>query len=256
MLCRPYDLRSTDRVQHNRDQRATLRSRIYGPDFKYPRSTPIRTSSDLRSGFNLEPIWADLIADIHRGSNGWHAIFHLQPTRRQRRPFPAVALCRSEGARRPGARTHESTAVMRWADEGELHGKVLPGFRTEQGSSVEEVQHDDDFPRRWEIEGHPLIFTEHRGHERIPGDTKKRPEWSPMTRQRRWRISSISRCSHRWRQNLCFWQPRWWEDEAAKGFYTRARSDFWAILAGCRRPMCSVCYAEKLPTGRCNCHGG
>jgi hypothetical protein len=30
MLCQPYDLRSTDRVQRNRDQRATLRSRIYG----------------------------------------------------------------------------------------------------------------------------------------------------------------------------------------------------------------------------------
>jgi hypothetical protein len=44
---------------------------IDGADFKYSRSTPIRTSSDLRSGFNLEPIWADLIADIHHGSNGW-----------------------------------------------------------------------------------------------------------------------------------------------------------------------------------------
>jgi hypothetical protein len=29
-LLQPYDLRSTDRVQHNRDQRSTLRSRIYG----------------------------------------------------------------------------------------------------------------------------------------------------------------------------------------------------------------------------------
>jgi hypothetical protein len=43
---------------------------INDPDLITPRSTPIRTSSDLRSGPNLEPVWTDLIAVNHRVSNG------------------------------------------------------------------------------------------------------------------------------------------------------------------------------------------
>jgi hypothetical protein len=46
--------------------------------------------------------------------------------------------------------------------------------------------------RRREIEGLPVIFSAHRGHEGVLGDTKKRPDWSPRTQRRWWRISSIA----------------------------------------------------------------
>jgi hypothetical protein len=54
---------------------------INGPELITPRSTPIRTSPDLWSGSILEPVWADLIAVIRRGSNGCHDIFLLEAGR-------------------------------------------------------------------------------------------------------------------------------------------------------------------------------
>jgi hypothetical protein len=44
-LRQPYDLGSTDHVQHNRDQRATLRSRIYG---RARSPETVRSASNLR----------------------------------------------------------------------------------------------------------------------------------------------------------------------------------------------------------------
>jgi hypothetical protein len=37
-----------------------------------------------------------------------------------------------------------------------------------------------------------VIFSAHRGHERIPRDTKKRLDGSPRTRRCRWRISPVA----------------------------------------------------------------
>lgn len=110
------------------------------------------------------------------------------------------------------------------------------------------------FQPKWSFRARSLIPSWGRSVAPRIGSENQMASVSHLLQPRR-HLSFSDRCSLRCRQNLCFWQPRWWEDEAAQGFYTRARSDFWAILAGCRRPMRSVCYAEKLPTERCNCHG-
>jgi hypothetical protein len=113
----------------------------------------------------------------------------IRTAARAHRTAAVTPARRPQGISAPKPNSYPPT--RRPYDSATIKGHIPADGRAEKASHGG-VRHGNDVQRRWEIEGLPVIFSAHRGHERIPRDTKKRLDGSPRTRRRRWRISPVA----------------------------------------------------------------